>query len=371
MLDSANRKLSILHIVLSIGATNTTYNEHCLPMIDKRDITICTYFRSNITPPKGLALFEGNGSLKGFFQILKTALSAKKYHVIHAHSPHVAVLFLGAMLFGYRKFTAETVVTVHDSYPDFKLRNRLLFIPVFAAFRKVVCCSQASYASFPAVYRWLAGRRLAFVQNGVDIARIDGIAATTPRQAHRNRCFTMVAVSRLVTIKNPSCVIAAFRMSAHSTDLLQYIGDGPLRSSLIAASRTAGLETQVQFTGLIPREKVFEHLLNADLFISTSRGEGLPVSVLEAMACRCPVVLSDIPPHREIANGIDFIPLVAPDDVAGFAREIKKYREMPAQERSALGERCRRLVEERFSLHAMHAGYEQIYEGIANEEFTA
>jgi glycosyltransferase involved in cell wall biosynthesis len=136
------------------------------------------------------------------------------------------------------------------------------------------------------------------------------------------------------------------------------MGDGSLRPSLLTQSKA---DDRVQFTGLIAREEVFEQLLNADLFISTSRGEGLPISVLEAMACRCPVLLSDIPPHREIAEGVDFIPLVHPEDAAGFAREIKKFREMSLAERIAIGRKCRKLVEERFSLPVMHAGYEEIY----------
>jgi glycosyltransferase involved in cell wall biosynthesis len=354
-------KLSILHVVLSIGETNVTYNEHCLPLAETRDITICTYFRSAITPVPTITVFEGNGSLTGFFRTLKAALGAKDYDVIHAHSPHVGLLFLAATLLGSRKFNSSTVITVHDSYPNFKPRNRLMLLPVFAGFRRVICCSQASFKSFPFVYKWLAAGRLGVVQNGLDIARVDRIAAKTQPQVGEKCAFTVIAISRLVEIKNPYVVLTAFQQSTDSNSRLVYIGEGPLRRSLIAKSREAGLEAQTEFTGLIPREKVFEQLLNADLFISTSRGEGLPVAVLEAMACRCPVLLSDIPPHREIAEGVDFIPLIQPDDVAGFARQIKRFRDMPAAERAAIGQKCRKLVEERFSLDAMHAGYSEIY----------
>ncbi|HLO14111.1 MAG TPA: hypothetical protein VK206_04720, partial [Anaerolineales bacterium] len=64
------------------------------------------------------------------------------------------------------------------------------------------------------------------------------------------------------------------------------------------------------------------------------------------------------------AEGVDYIPVVHPDDVAGYALEIKKFRETPASERVAVGQKCRRIVEERFSLFAMHAGYENVYDEV-------
>jgi len=340
------------------------YNEHCLPLADERDITICTFFKSDMKPPKTITLFEGDGSLKGFFRALKAALAEKEYDIIHAHSPHCGFLFLAATRFAYWKFKPCTVVTVHDSYPNYKLRNRILWLPVFASFQRVICCSQASYDSFPVFYKRLAGERLRVVQNGLDIARVDRVAANIRQRPRQTSDFTIIAISRLVDIKNPFSVIGAFQQSANQasqTSRLIYIGDGPLRNSLITKRRQVGLENQLEFTGLIPRDKVFEYLLSADLFISTSRGEGLPVAVLEAMACGCPVLLSDIPPHREIAEGVDFIPLIQPDDVAGFAREIKQFRQMPVSERRATGQKCRELVETRFSLPAMHSGYAAVY----------
>lgn len=355
------RKLSILHVILAVRETSAPYNEHCLPWADKRDITISSYFRSEIAPPKKIKLYEGDGSLGKFIRNLRSALNDREYDVIHVHSPHVAFLYLLVALFSNRKFRLTPVVTVHDSYQDFKLRNRVMFIPVFAGFQRVVCCSRASYESFPALYKRIAGERLTIVQNGLDIARVDHVASNIYQRPHRTMDFTIIAISRLVEVKNPFTVLTAFKQSADETSRLIYLGDGRLRKSLIMRSMDTGFGNQIEFTGVIPREKVFEHLLNADLFISASRGEGLPIAVLEAMACRCPVLLSDIPPHREIADGADFIPVIEPNNVEGFAREIRKFREMPASERAAIGQKCRELVEERFSLTAMHAGYLKIY----------
>jgi glycosyltransferase involved in cell wall biosynthesis len=129
-----------------------------------------------------------------------------------------------------------------------------------------------------------------------------------------------------------------------------------------------GLQQKVQLTGMVARDKVFEYFTRADLFVSASWGEGLPVAVMEAMACGCPVVLSNIPPHREIAEGVDFIPLLKPNDVTGFAQEIKKFREMSVSERAVIGQKCRKLIEDRFSLPIMHAGYQEIYAKITGTQ---
>ena len=366
-MSESKEKLKILRIILAIRETSAPYNQFSLAWADKHDITICTYFASDIVPSKTVDVFEGDGSVRGFFRALKAALNGKEYDVIHVHSPHLGCLFLLAAFFFYRKLLNSTVITVHDSYQNYKLRNRLMFIPVFASFRRIVCCGQASYDSFPSLYRWLAGNRLCAIPNSLDVVRVDRIAANVVQQKKSNN-FTVVAVSRLVDIKNPFAVLMAFQQGSDQNGRLIYMGDGPLRPSLMSKNQEIGSQDRAEFTGVVPREKVFESLLNADLFISTSRGEGLPVSVLEAMACGCPVLLSDIPPHREIAEGLNFIPLIQEDDIAGFAREIKKFSEMPASERKSLGQICRKVIEERFSLPVMHAAYEEVYRQVMSKK---
>lgn len=362
-------KLRILHIILAANETSAAYNEHCLPWAEKREVTISTFFKSNVTIPNTITLFEGDGSIKGFFRGLRRALNNGEYDAIHVHSPHLGFLFLLAThLHFFLKYAPYTVVTVHDSYQNYKLRNQLMYLPVFASFRKVICCSQSSYDSFPARYKWLAGDRLSYVQNGVDISRVDRITANVNQRQNQTRVFQIVAISRLVNIKNPFFMLAAFRLSADPNTFLTYIGDGSLRNSLIERSKNIAPEGRITFTGLIPRERVFENLVNADLFISASLGEGLPIAVLEAMACRCPVILSDIPPHREIAKDVDFIPLIHPEDVEGFAREIRRFRDMPTSERKEIGRKCRKLVEDFYSLSAMHAGYTEVYAQIGGRQ---
>ena len=111
-------------------------------------------------------------------------------------------------------------------------------------------------------------------------------------------------------MKDPYVVVDAFKHGAGRHASLAFIGEGGLRGSLNKYIEASGVDDRITLTGLIDRDAVFTRCAQADLFVSASYGEGLPVAVLEAMAARCPVVLSDIPPHREIAEGVDFIPLV-------------------------------------------------------------
>ena len=370
MPQSLNRRLSVLHIILVLKPTNGQYNEHCLPLMDKRDITICTFFKSDITPPEAITLFDGDSTMMGFFRAARAALAKREYDIIHVHTPHAGVLLLVALfMFGmYKKLIPTTVHTVQNSYENFKFRNKLLFIPSFVFFRRLVFCSHASYESFPGFFKWLAGDRMHVVQNAVDLNRIDRITKTKP--AVRNDQFTIATVG-LIKIKNSITVLdASYQDNDRNTKLI-FLGEGSLRPLLTEKIERLGLQQQVQLMGMVARDKVFEYFVLADLFVSASWGEGLPVAVMEAMACGRPVVLSDIPPHREIVEGIDFIPLIKPDDVAGFAQEIKKFREMSVSERTVIGQKCRKLIEERFSLPIMHAAYKEVYAKITGPQFPS
>ena len=366
-MSAAQQRFRILHVILAIKPTNCQYNEHCLPLMHERDISICTYFKSNIQPPDEITLFDGDGSVRGFFRTLRRALTEKEYDVIHVHTPHAGLLFLLTilMMFQYRKFIRQGVHTVHNSYQNFKLRNKLMFLPSFWLFRSIVFCSYSSFESFPGFYKWLAGNRMHVVQNGVDLDRIDR-AIQAARMDHAGidaQHFTVTAVG-MIPIKNPTTLFQAFCQAGVANGRLVVMGDGNLRPVLQQEAERQGLQERVNLTGMIPRDQVFKNFLQSDVYVSASHGEGLPVAVLEAMACARPVVLSDIPPHREIAQGFDFIPLVAMDDAAGFAREIQRFSEMSASQRVEIGKRCRKIVEDRFSLPAMHANYRDVYQDL-------
>ena len=359
------RRLRILHLILVLGETNSQYNEHCLPVRHERDLAICTYFVPKLDPPPEIKLFAGDGTLRGFFRAFRAALDEGDYDAIHAHSPQMGTFVTLALLAWpqLRRRRRSTVYTVHDSFNDFKLRNKLLMVPPLAVFHRVVFCGHGAYDSFPSLWRRRVGQRGSVIQNGADYGRVDRVLAQRGG-SDGNGSFTLVSAARLEPVKDPLTLLAAFRRSGTADGRLVFLGAGALESDLDRQIEHSGIKDRVTRAGVVPRDDVFSRFAEAALFVSTSRGEGLPVAALEAMATGCPVLLSDIPPHREVAERADFIPLVAPGDVVGFAREIARFRALTPAERRAIGEKCSRLARERFSVQRMNDGYERLYRGM-------
>lgn len=357
------RRLRVLHVIITLGETNSQYNEHCLPLVGIRDLSISTYFTPQIDAPPEIDVYPGDGTLRGFFRALSAALAEDLYDVVHVHAPTTGALLLaGFARWSRRGFWRKLVYTVHDSFYDYKLRNKLLMLPVFVGYRRVVFCSRAAYESYPALWKLLARGRSRVIPNGADLERVERVSAGRSRRGD-DGLFRVLSVGRLESVKDPLTLLSAFGR-APDDSRLTFVGTGSLAAELSSAIRIAGLEDRVETTGLVPRDEVYRRCVDSDLFVSASHGEGLPVGVIEAMATGCPVVLSDIPPHRELAEGVDFVPFVRPGDSDGLAREIVRFHDMSKDEREPIGRRCRELVHERFGLQAMHAAYDATYREI-------
>lgn len=356
--------MSVLHVVVKAGPTNSQYNEHCLPVTRDRRITVCSLFPATVVAPPGLVLVEGDGSVLGCARALHRALALSTYDVVHAHAAGSGLLTL-ALYVATLRSRRNLVFTLHTSWPNVRPRNRLIMYVVAALFPVVVACGEASAQSLPRLVRRLAGA-IEVVPNGVDVDRIDRTVAGTPGWSPRRQRGLAVSVGRLIAVKDPDTVVAGFRRGARRTDRLVMVGEGRLPD---AAEDTGGRlgRNRVELAGLLPREKVYEILRSADVFVSASRVEGMPVAVLEAMACRCPVVLSDIPAHREIAALAPSVRLVATGDVEGFAAAIRRALTLPPAEHQRVGEELRRCAVEHYGVRRMNLAYGRLYARIATQ----
>jgi len=148
-------------------------------------------------------------------------------------------------------------------------------------------------------------------------------------------------------------VLAELDNGAHLT----IIGDGPLKGELVDLARERGVLERLHFTGLLPRDEVYVALDEADIFVSSAKWEGLPIAVLEAMVVGLPVMLSDIPPHRELVIDQRGATIMSAD-TKDWKVEIEN---LTIDELEKRGNMCREIAEKNFSLQKMHKGYDRVY----------
>jgi glycosyltransferase involved in cell wall biosynthesis len=114
---------------------------------------------------------------------------------------------------------------------------------------------------------------------------------------------------------------------------LTLAGDGPDRRLLEQQVAHLGLEERVEFLGDTPNAEVRELLSTHDVFALSSRNEGLPLSLLEAMACELPCVATDVGSVREILQDEKGGLLVKAEDAASLGRALRRMIEDEALRR--------------------------------------
>ncbi len=135
-------------------------------------------------------------------------------------------------------------------------------------------------------------------------------------------------------------------------------GSGPEETRLRRLSDELGLNEVLRFAGYAPDPR--DLYAAADALLMPSRFEGLPMTLLEAMAWELPVVASRLDGIAEvITEGRDGL-LVDRDDEAGFARSLSGLLDEEAR-RAEMGARARQRIVERFSLKRMVSDIESIY----------
>lgn len=353
-------RLHVLHVVVQAGPTNSQWNEHCLPAADRHVITVCSLLPSTVAPDPRIRRYDGTGSRLGALRVLRSALRGGEYDVVHVHAPSSAALLLGAAALGRRRVD-DVVFTLHNSWPNLRRRNRLLAAMAMAVIPTAVACSSSAAASVPRWVRRLARRPMQVVTNGVDVERVARAGEEHYLRPSNGAGRTVVTVGRMIAIKDQATLLTAFASASRPHDRLVVVGEGPLRAELERLAGRLGVADRVELPGLLPRDDVYRLLGRADAYVSTSRGEGLPLSVLEALAARLPAVLSDIPPHREVAAATAAARLVPVGDARAFADALSRLLALPPEQRAALGRSARKAVTDAFSVHSMTDGYARIY----------
>jgi glycosyltransferase involved in cell wall biosynthesis len=140
----------------------------------------------------------------------------------------------------------------------------------------------------------------------------------------------VLAAGRLVPQKDHATLLEAFARVRRSRPLrLVVLGEGELRPELRAQAERLGVAEDVDFPGF--ESNPFAHMRAASVFVLSSRFEGLPGVLIQAMACGCRVVSTDCPSGpREVLDGGRWGPLVPVGDAASLASAIEAALDDPA-----------------------------------------
>jgi len=177
-------------------------------------------------------------------------------------------------------------------------------------------------------------RSVVVAPNGVDH---DVYHARGRRPVGSADALEAVFVGRLVDNKGPHVALEALAAArAQGLDVrLRVLGDGPLRGRLEAQVAKLGLRASVTWHGHVT--DVSSHLRRADVLVRPSFTEGLPLAVLEGMACGLPVICSTVPGNTEVVrhdrNGLHTPPGSAQAVATGLvalARDRARLRTLAA-----------------------------------------
>jgi glycosyltransferase involved in cell wall biosynthesis len=220
-------------------------------------------------------------------------------------------------------------------------------------------------------HRLASPDRICPIENGVDVKKVRE-RASAPSSDELRRSLNLSGegalvggVGRMAPQKDPLAFVRAARQVLRTIPDARFIwcGDGELRQS--AEDLAHELNVPLRVTGHL--ENVWAVMQCFDVFVLPSLYEGLPFTLLEAMALGVRVVATDVVGTRDVLQGEGAGWLVAPHDETALAAAVVDAltRQAEAQERV---EAASRLVETRFSIERMISAHGELYEAVMRSE---
>ena len=329
--------------------------------IDKEEFDVCVVVTYGLNDNKYkeklknsnikiINVAHGTNRVWTIFELIKLFFREKP-DVVHANIGSLQYVLLPAFLSGVKK----KLFTVHSmAYRIAGGRMKRIYNLAFHYFGfKPVGISQIVTESIIQEYG-MQSDLVATVNNGIDIQKFASEASKMDGD------ITFINVGTLYYIKNHKYLIECFSEvhKANPKTKLIIVGDGELREGLDGLIRKLNLENAVLLVG--NQNDVAPYLKCSDIYVSSSLVEGLPLSILEGMACGLPVIANKVGGIPDIVNEGENGLLVELNDRKAFIEAMLSLANDNSK-RKAYGKKSRDIVCSQWSLEQCVKGYEKLY----------
>ena len=241
------------------------------------------------------------------YKQLKQIIETNHYDIIHCHTPVAGVL---TRLAARNSKDTTVIYTAHGFhfYKGAPLINWLIYYPVerfCAKFTdKLITINQEDYNRVKSWSLHNNGKVYYVPGIGIDLEKIQNISTNKLQKKKElgilNGVKVLLSVGELNKNKNHEIIIRALSKLDNKDFIYLICGKGELKEYLKNLAKELGVNDRVKFLGY--RKDVLEICKVADLFVFPSKREGLPVSLIEAIACGVPCVASDVRGNRDILS---------------------------------------------------------------------
>ena len=289
-------------------------------------------------------------------------LKRRRTALIHAYFGTTAVRILPML----KKTDLPLVVSLHGKDVSVKLRDRAYRKKLRAVFRRSAAVLVVSGRMKRRVLRFRCPPgKIHVVKTGVDLAKFPFRPRTPPRRGGKIR---LLSVGRLVPKKGMDVLVKAFAKvrKKYRGARLAIVGDGPERKRLKRLARKYGVRRRIRWKGELSPRGVRKQLRKAHIFVLASRTardgdmEGLPNSIVEAMAAGVPVVSTNHAGIPEVLRHGRTGLMARENSAKDLARQVVKM--IKRQKRwSAWTRAARTLVEREHDIRRQARKTERIY----------
>jgi glycosyltransferase involved in cell wall biosynthesis len=310
------------------------------------------------------SLFSTLPLLRGLIRLFRI-IKKNRFHIVHTHTSFGGLAGrLAARLAGTPVILWEIHGYASHDYQNPLKRHLFMFIERFMdRFTDHYIAVSEAMKQEGIQKRIMVPEKVTVIRNGVDVKSLDidynvdkikqalGLRGNSPVVGTVTRLEPQKAVDDLLRA-------AAIVKEQYPRTTFLIVGNGPLRGPLEKMARDLHLDDQVRFIGW--RSDIPEILSTFDIFCLSSLWEGLPMTLLEAMALGKPIVATDVGGVREVVEDGETGFLSPPASPGYLAERIVALIKDSAMARN-MGQKGKQRVETFFTVEKMIAQYEAFY----------